>query len=52
MKNSDPGWKNFGSRIRDKHPGSATLRVADLFHIVLDRDPTQGVSFYQAIIKT
>jgi hypothetical protein len=20
----DPGWKNFGSKIRDKHPGSAT----------------------------
>jgi hypothetical protein len=25
-KNSDPGWKKFGSRIRDKHPGSATLK--------------------------
>jgi hypothetical protein len=24
-KNSDPGWKKIGSRIRDKHPGSATL---------------------------
>jgi hypothetical protein len=24
-KNSDPGWKNFGSGMRDKHPGSATL---------------------------
>jgi hypothetical protein len=24
-KNSDPGWKKFGSGIRDKHPGSATL---------------------------
>jgi len=23
----DPGWKKFGSRIRDKHPGSATLVV-------------------------
>jgi hypothetical protein len=23
--NSYPGWKKFGSRIRDKHPGSATL---------------------------
>jgi hypothetical protein len=23
--NSDPGWKKFGSGIRDKHPGSATL---------------------------
>jgi hypothetical protein len=22
-----PGWKKFGSRIRDKHPGSATLLV-------------------------
>jgi hypothetical protein len=37
MKNSDPGWKKFGSGIRyekfgfgirDKHPGSATLRRA------------------------
>jgi hypothetical protein len=24
-KNSDPVWKKFGSGIRDKHPGSATL---------------------------
>jgi hypothetical protein len=24
-KNSDPGWKTFGSGIRDKHPGSAAL---------------------------
>jgi hypothetical protein len=23
----DPEWKNFGSEIRDKHPGSATLVV-------------------------
>ncbi len=23
--NSDPGWKNLGSGIQDKHPGSATL---------------------------
>ncbi len=22
----DPGWKKVGSGIRDKHPGSATLR--------------------------
>jgi hypothetical protein len=25
-KNSDPGWKKFGTGIRDKHPGSATLQ--------------------------
>ncbi len=24
-ESSDPGWKKFGSEIRDKHPGSATL---------------------------
>jgi hypothetical protein len=24
-KDSDPGWKRFGSWIRDKHPESATL---------------------------
>jgi hypothetical protein len=23
--NADPRWKKFESRIRDKHPGSATL---------------------------
>ncbi len=34
MRIRDPGWKNFGSgireksRIRDKHPGSATLMRA------------------------
>jgi hypothetical protein len=22
---ANPGWKKFGSRIRDKHPGSTTL---------------------------
>jgi hypothetical protein len=26
-KISDPGWKKFGSGIRDKHPGSATLLI-------------------------
>jgi hypothetical protein len=31
---ADPGWKNFASRmekikIRDKHPGSATMTVAE-----------------------
>jgi hypothetical protein len=25
MQIRDPGWKKVGSRIRDKHPGSATL---------------------------
>jgi hypothetical protein len=25
MRIRDPGWKKFGSRIRNKHPGSATL---------------------------
>jgi hypothetical protein len=31
-KHSDPGWKTFGSGIRDKHPGSATLvRTLRLF---------------------
>ncbi len=25
----DPGWKQFGSGIRDKHPGSATLLESD-----------------------
>jgi hypothetical protein len=24
----DPGWRKFGSRIRDKHPGSATLQFS------------------------
>jgi hypothetical protein len=27
----DPGWKKFGSGIREKHPGSATL----VFRLVL-----------------
>jgi hypothetical protein len=26
-KNSDSGWKKFGSGIQDKYPGSATLRI-------------------------
>ncbi len=33
MRNRDPGWKKFGSRmgkirIRDKYPGSATLLLS------------------------
>jgi hypothetical protein len=30
-KNSDPGWKNI--RIRDKHPGTATLVALAKVHI-------------------
>jgi hypothetical protein len=26
-KKSDPGWNKFGSRIRNKYPGSATLLI-------------------------
>jgi hypothetical protein len=26
----DPGWKKFGSGIRDKHPGSTTLKKIHL----------------------
>ncbi len=29
----DPGWKKFGSRIRDKHPGSATLLLILCFQL-------------------
>jgi hypothetical protein len=25
FSDANPGWKKFGSEIRDKHPGSATL---------------------------
>jgi hypothetical protein len=28
MRIRDPGWKKFGSGIRDKYPGSAILTVA------------------------
>jgi hypothetical protein len=28
MRIQDPGWKKFGSGIRDEHPGSATLFVS------------------------
>jgi hypothetical protein len=28
MRIRDPGWKKFGSGIRDKHPGFATFRSA------------------------
>jgi len=36
MRIWDPGWKKFGSgmeksRIRDEHPGSATLRICKPF---------------------
>jgi hypothetical protein len=28
---ADPGWKKFGSWIRDKHTGSAILPETDIF---------------------
>jgi hypothetical protein len=31
----DPGWKKFGSRIRDKHLGSATLVSTKIFSAAL-----------------
>jgi hypothetical protein len=30
-KNSDPGWKKFGSGSRNKYPGSATLVITVIF---------------------
>ncbi len=38
-KNSDPGWKTFGSGIRDKHPGSATHFYNPNFLFFKDPDP-------------
>jgi hypothetical protein len=38
----DPGWKKFGSVIREKHPGSATLVLADC----------EAVGIYQLKIAT
>jgi hypothetical protein len=31
---ADPGWKKFGSGIRNKHPGFATLPLRLLFVLV------------------
>jgi hypothetical protein len=45
-KNSDPGQKIFGSEIRDKHPGSATLpRKMDLTSRSVKRYGTVYVEF-------
>jgi hypothetical protein len=30
----DPGWKKFGSGIRDKHPGTATLKIIEAVPVV------------------
>jgi hypothetical protein len=27
---ADPGWEKFGSGIRNKHPGSATLQAIEI----------------------
>jgi hypothetical protein len=34
MRIWDPGWKKFGSRIRDKRSGSATMLVHGLLLMV------------------
>ncbi len=31
----DPGWRQFGSGIRDKHPGSATLSQTHIFDTII-----------------
>jgi hypothetical protein len=31
IRNRDPGWKKIGSGIRDKHPGSATLKKSTVW---------------------
>jgi hypothetical protein len=36
----DPGWKKFGSGIRDKHSGYATLDPGPTFQVVPDPNPT------------
>jgi hypothetical protein len=28
----DPGWKKFGSGIRDEHPGSASLAMTNVYY--------------------
>jgi hypothetical protein len=35
----DPGWKKVESRIRDKHPGSATLQKILIFRVSRLSDP-------------
>jgi hypothetical protein len=47
IRTHDPEWKRFGSRIRDKHPGSSTLekrRVCEMH----DYSREEGSSVYQA----
>jgi hypothetical protein len=32
IRNRDPGWEKFGSGIRDKHPGFATLPLPQVLY--------------------
>ncbi len=41
---SDPGWKKVKSGIRDKHPGSATLRKIYLELYMLSSEPILAVT--------
>jgi hypothetical protein len=41
----DPGWKKVRSGIRDKHPGSATLRDTEITHDPLLFSVAQGNIF-------
>jgi hypothetical protein len=37
MQIRDPGWNKFGSGIRDKHPGSATLLIPNVHKFAKSR---------------
>jgi hypothetical protein len=46
MQIQGPGWKKFGSRIRDKHTGSATLGGGGVPLTLLDVD-SEGADLVQ-----
>jgi hypothetical protein len=45
MQIRNPRWKKFGSGIRDKHPGSATLIKCMILGVIGDRFVEKEVRF-------
>jgi hypothetical protein len=52
MRTRDPGWKKFGSGIRNNHPGSATLiPVAKILITGMVRNGTERYCIHEAVLR-
>jgi hypothetical protein len=48
---SDPGWRQFGSGIRDKPPGSATLNFVCISHAAISEEGSDPQHWFGYILE-